>query len=167
MNYIISEVTKEVDKLEISIIYEESWKYAYKGIIPQSYLDSIPKGQWVKNLNNADRHSLIVKVDDRYIGTTSFCKSRFPEFENYGEIVSIYLLPEYMGKGYGRELLAAAMSELQKMNYKDIFLWVLEENTRARVFYERNGFNCSNVYLNDNIGGKELREVAYCYYNHV
>lgn len=34
------------DKMEISKIYEESWKYAYKGIIPQDYLDSIPKGRW-------------------------------------------------------------------------------------------------------------------------
>lgn len=31
---------------EISNIYEQSRKYAYKGIIAQSYLDSIPKGHW-------------------------------------------------------------------------------------------------------------------------
>lgn len=33
------------DRNAISQIYEESWKYAYKGIIPQSYLNSIPKGR--------------------------------------------------------------------------------------------------------------------------
>ena len=37
---------KNDDLLEISGIYERSWKYAYKGIIPQNYLDSIPAGRW-------------------------------------------------------------------------------------------------------------------------
>ena len=32
------------DRKEISRIYEESWKYAYRGIIPQEYLDAIPEG---------------------------------------------------------------------------------------------------------------------------
>lgn len=33
-------VAQNDDPLEISGIYESSWKYAYKGIIPQEYLDS-------------------------------------------------------------------------------------------------------------------------------
>lgn len=43
------------NRLEISKIYEESWKYAYKGIIPQSYLDSIPKGKWAVHLDKKER----------------------------------------------------------------------------------------------------------------
>lgn len=34
------------DRMAISNIYEESWKCAYKGIISQDYLNSIPKGRW-------------------------------------------------------------------------------------------------------------------------
>ena len=34
-------IDKNDDPFEISDIYEQSWKYAYKGIIPQEYLDSI------------------------------------------------------------------------------------------------------------------------------
>ena len=37
--------TKDDDPLEISKIYESSWKYAYKDMIPQNYLDSIEAGQ--------------------------------------------------------------------------------------------------------------------------
>ena len=36
------------DRDAISQIYEESWKFAYKGLIPQDYLDGIPKGNWAK-----------------------------------------------------------------------------------------------------------------------
>jgi len=53
--------------------------------------------------------------------------------------------------------------ELSKAGYQDIFLWVLEENKRARNFYERQGFVCANQFLNVNIGGKDLREVQYQY----
>ena len=40
---------------------------------------------------------------------------------------------------------------------------LLEENSRARRFYEKNGFTCSGEFMNDTIGGKELREVMYTY----
>jgi len=42
-------------------------------------------------------------------------------------------------------------------------LWVLEENTHARRFYEKNGFSCTDDYREDVIGGKTLREVRYVY----
>lgn len=35
----------------VSRIYEESWKSAYKGLIHQSYLDSIPSGLWAPSLD--------------------------------------------------------------------------------------------------------------------
>ena len=44
-------MTSEQDKLAISRIYEESWKYAYKNIIPKDYLDFIEEGIWVSALD--------------------------------------------------------------------------------------------------------------------
>jgi hypothetical protein len=43
-----------------------------------------------------------------------------------------------------------------------VLLWVLEENRRARHFYERAGFAAPGDFLVDEIGGKSLREVLYC-----
>lgn len=40
-------ITPADDRMLISKVYEESWKYAYKGIIPQHYLDSIPECRWI------------------------------------------------------------------------------------------------------------------------
>ncbi|MEW4414551.1 GNAT family N-acetyltransferase [Clostridium sp. AN503] len=151
------------DRMEISKIYEESWKYAYKGIIPQDNLDSIPKGRWSTNLDNPNWKTLICIDDGKIVGTSSFCKSRFKQFPDWGEIISIYLLPNYMGKGYGKTLMKSTLSELKRLGYKNIFLWVLEENIRARHFYEQFGFSPTNDFINDNIGGKELREIRYVY----
>ena len=132
-------------------------------IIPQDYLDSIPTGRWANSINKIGMNNLVVIENGNIIGTASFCKSRWEQYSNYGEIVSIYFLPAYMGKGYGQHLLKKCIEELNGLGYDNILLWVLEENQRARRFYEKNGFTCSEIFLNDNIGGKELREVMYYY----
>ena len=51
-----------------------------------------------------------------------------------------------------------------QMGYKDIFLYVLEANAKTRHFYEQFGFKASSAYLDDNIGGKCLREIQYVYH---
>lgn len=157
----IRPIKQSDNKNEISRIYENSWRVAYRGIIPKEYLDSIPKGHWVKHLNNKNMYHLIAIQDGKFIGTSSYCSSRSDEFKDFGEIVSIYLLPEYMGKGYGKKLFEATVKELILLGHKNIFLWVLEENTRARSFYEKQGFKLSNNFINLNMGGKNLKELAY------
>lgn len=146
---------------DISNVYENSWKYAYKNIIPQSYLDSIQKGRWANVLNRQGTNNIVLTENDRIIGTVGFGGSRWEGYGDYGEILSIYLLPEYMGKGYGKLLLNRCIVELNKMGYDKIVLRVLEENVRARRFYEKNGFVCTDDFISDNIGGKDLRELLY------
>ncbi len=153
------------DRLMISKVYEESWKSAYKGIIPQDYLASIPKGRWARNVDTQGWKTLLCVENGKIVGTSSFCQSRFEQFQGWGEIISIYLLPDYVGKGYGKSLMDAALLELKRQGYENVFLWVLEENYRARSFYERYGFLLADGFLDNTIGGKNLREVRYVYHN--
>ncbi len=154
-------ITEDDDLLEISNIYERSWKYAYRGIIPQEYLDSIPTGRWADSIGKVGRNNLILIENEKIIGTASFCKSRWEKYGNYGEIVSIYFLPDYIGKGYGKLLLRKCVEELKLCGFRKVLLRVLEDNHRARKFYEKNGFICSGIFMDDNIGGKNVREVLY------
>ena len=62
---------------EVSNIYEQSWKYAYKGIVPQSFLDSIPPGSSVSRIRESGRQYLVAVENDTIIGTSSFCGSRW------------------------------------------------------------------------------------------
>jgi len=151
------------DRNMLSKIYEQSWRKTYRGIIPQNYLDAIPKGHWNKNFDIPGWNTVVCIKDGEYIGTSSFSKSRFDKYPDSGEIISIYLIPEYIGKGYGSKLLEFAIKELKDQRFKDVFLWVLEENFRARKFYENNGFVYDGDYINNKIGGKKLREVKYSY----
>ena len=75
------------DMMQVSRVYEQSWKHAYKGIIPQSYLDSIPAGRWA-SLRPGMKN---IVLDDEGIiaGTSGFSASRWERFAGYGEIVSV------------------------------------------------------------------------------
>ena len=151
------------NKLEISRIYEESWKFAYQNILPQRYLESIPAGQWIPHLEKEEMHHLVMIENDLFIGTASYCKARTEDVDYCGEIVSIYLLPAYIGRGYGYNLFKAAMGELIHSGYRKIVLWVLEENQRARKFYEKAGFASASHEIEEVIGGKKLKELQYYY----
>jgi len=115
-------LTPTDDRMAVSRIYEESWKHAYKGIVPQDYLDAIPEGRWASGLDRQGWKTLVCVDGDRLVGTSSFCASRLERLPGWGEVVSIYLLPESMGKGYGWLLLRSAVSELNRLGYPDIFL---------------------------------------------
>ena len=157
----IRHIQENDDRMAISHIYEEGWRFAYRGIVPQEFLDSIPGGRWAYCLDRKGVGSLVVVEDGQLIGTSSYSQSRWEQFSGFGEIISIYMLPQYMGKGYGRRLLEAAVAELEMFGYQDIFLWVLAQNQRARKFYEKCGFTPTEHVMDHEIGGKMLQEVQY------
>lgn len=152
-------VTPSDDRAAISRVYEESWKFAYKGIVPQDYLSSLNSESFVPV--REDRYSLVLLEKGKIVGTSSYCKSRLEDMPDWGEIVSIYLLPGFMDRGLGKPLLEAAVKGLADMGYGRVFLWVLEDNLRARRFYEKNGFVPSGRTMETEIGGKTLREAQY------
>lgn len=156
-------ITKFDDRKAISRIYEKSWKYTYSGIVPQEYLDSIHEGQWAAKIDTLGWRTMVCVENDEFVGTCSFSKSRFEKYGDVGEIISVYFLPEHMRKGYGSILLRKVLDAFKEKGYKEIFLWVLEENTGARQFYEYFGFACTYDFREDTIGGNNLREVRYIY----
>ena len=56
-----------------------------------------------------------------------------------GQILSIHVDPTSTGRGVGRALMAEAIRVLQKDGYGSASLWVVDTNSRAKVFYERLG----------------------------
>lgn len=56
------------------------------------------------------------------------------------ELVRLYILPEYFGKGVGEALLRACFAEAKQLGYQTIWLGVWENNRRAQAFYRKFGF---------------------------
>lgn len=151
----------ENDWADIGTIYQKSWQWAYRGLLPQPYLDALSPERWEDRAGHPNLRTLVCAEAGHLVGVSAFCPSRFPVYDGWGEIVSLYLLPEAAGRGLGRALLAAASAGLREMGYANQFLWVLEGNTRAKHFYERAGFLSSGDVLPDTIGGRAVRELRY------
>lgn len=152
----------------ISRIYALSWKKAYIGMIPQKYLDELQENFWVEVFQNWIKNfifsiELLCKKEE-IIGCITYGKSREEQLSDWGEIPSVYLLPQYWGKRYGQLLLKKALSDLKEKGYSSVFLWVLKENKRARYFYEKNGFYWNKEELTFEIMGKKLTDYRYVYY---
>ncbi len=60
--------------------------------------------------------------------------------DDTGEITRFYVGNDFQGKGGGGLLLVHALGQIKSAGYKRATLWVLEENLKARGFYERYGF---------------------------
>ena len=84
---------------------------------------------------------LLVKQDNQVLGFCRTCdaKQSHNTLSSYGELSHLYLDPEKTARGLGRKLFAFAKSHLRNLNQKGTLLWTLEQNERARKFYEKQG----------------------------
>ena len=83
------------------------------------FLDNIDKEKWREGIQNSELISLVLLNGEKIIGTASYCASRSICLTGFGEIVSLYLLPDYCGNGYGRQLLQAAVDGLSEMGFSE------------------------------------------------
>ena len=73
----------------------------------------------------------------RTLGFVSVGPSR--DEHGVGELYAIYVDPDEWSRGAGRALIVRAEERLAEQ-YAEATLWVLEENPRARRFYESAGW---------------------------
>jgi ribosomal protein S18 acetylase RimI-like enzyme len=142
----IRELT-DADIDPVAAVHVRSWQKGYAGIVPAEVLDALDPARFA-----ARRRELSVPAGARTVvaddagtiaGFVSFGPGRVPqqhgEYDrSAGEIYAIYVDPDRWGGGVGRLLIAAAIDGLTP-DYPEMRLWVLEENHRARRFYERAG----------------------------
>lgn len=146
-------------------IHSESWKVAYKGVVPDEVLNNITAEKrqkyFEKALTEGWEEDAIIFKDNKAVGLICIGKCRDEDKEEFwGEIWGIYLLPEYWNMGIGFELINWGLNELKRRNYKKIALWVLEGNLNARNFYEKMGFKHDGTIKKITIG-KTLNEYRY------
>jgi GNAT superfamily N-acetyltransferase len=96
---------------------------------------------------------LVAESDGAIVG---FCACvRTPE--GAGEVKDLHVVPEAWGAGLATDLMAAATGALWEMGAAEAFLWVGEENPRARRFYEREGWAHDGSSQPSSLGPLELR----------
>lgn len=157
------------DAQVIAEVHVAAWQAAYRGLIPQDYLDTLDLrercSRWQQILGRPTQPgqgTLAAHLRDNVVGFASFGPSRDSGHDTgTGEIYALYLHPGAWGRGIGRQLMAAAVGALADARYPQATLWVLESNTRARRFYEAAGWHPDGTTQTDDTMGTPLHEVRY------
>ena len=78
-----------------------------------------------------------------------------------GELYAIYVLPAHWGTGFGRALIQAGEDRLRELGHQQAVLWVLEDNPRARRFYEHAGWTTDGTRRPIEVFGVSVPEIRY------
>lgn len=149
-------VATEADARGVAEVVVLSWQTAYRGIISSQGLASLSIAEreavWRERLRGDDPDSsdwinLVCESEGRIIGFATYrpCGDEDKDPVSVGELVAIYLLPEYWGQGLGKRMLDEVMRHFKTQAVSQVTLWVIEGNSRAQRFYEMAGFRADGL----------------------
>lgn len=154
----------ESDLLAVGGLHQRSRASAYAHILsPQTLADgqTQPLGEWWAERWKWERdtHRLTVAEHDGMIaGFTYIGPSEEP---GTGELYAIHVDPGHLGTGLGKKLMLHAECQLREVGAEHAVLWVLEENERARRFYERGGWRPDGTRRVESLSGELVPQLRY------
>jgi GNAT superfamily N-acetyltransferase len=157
------------DARQIAEVHVDSWRGAYRGIVPDSLLDSLSvegwAERWQERLSRAgETTNLVLTLGESLIGLAAAGPARDCDCDplRTQEVYAIYLRSEYWGQGHGKALYLATENQMRLSGAIEAVLWVLRDNLRARRFYEAQGFTLDQSRPEQNYNGDpDLVEVRY------
>lgn len=146
-------------------LHSASWVKAYENVVMQSVLDEFTPENRTEVFNKVlverpEAHYLFY-CDEQPAGFAILHKSHEAEATlEEGEIYAIYFHPDYWGHPITHLSFDYCVRSLLERGFSQINIWVLEENARARRFYEKNGFLLDGNEKTIDLG-KPMTEVRY------
>lgn len=133
------------DAMAVARVHVRAWQVAYKGIMPDEYLQGLrPEDRAQRydfaGLDPTRPRTLVAVEADAILGFATIAPARDEGAIGQGELCAIYVEPECWGRGVGRALVSAARSDLRDLGFRQAILWVVAGNARAQRFYEADGW---------------------------
>jgi len=152
----------DADARAIETIRVRGWQTAYRHVFPLTELDAMPidETRWRQRLAQPPPGwvTFVAENEGHVVGFATIGPSR--DEEGCGELYAIYVAPESWSTGAGRALMLRAEDELRS-RYAEATLWVLEDNPRARAFYERAGWSPDGARKSEARWDTQAPEVRY------
>ncbi|WP_314837235.1 GNAT family N-acetyltransferase [uncultured Streptococcus sp.] len=120
-----------------SLVHWQTWREAYDDLLPAEYQETMTLDRCRFFSQKYPENTLIAMDGKKVVGFISYGNFR-DEAIQAGEIIALYVLKDYYGKGVSKQLMHAAFVALDQ--FSEIYLWVLKENKRAISFYQKMGF---------------------------
>ncbi len=153
------------DSKRIAEVQVQGWKAAYRGIIPDDYLDAMePEGRrlfWDQQVRDECGDLFVAAADGVVTGFCHLIPSRDADGEGTSEVAAVYVDPGAWRQGCGRSLCEAALKSAFLHGSQWVTLWVLADNRLGRQFYEAMGFLADGATKSEDCRGFALEEVRY------
>ena len=120
-----------------SLVHWQTWREAYDDLLPAEFQETMTFDRCRFLSQKYPENTLIAMDGKKVVGFISYGNFR-DEAIQAGEIIALYVLKDYYGKGVSKQLMHAAFVALDY--FSEIYLWVLKENKRAIAFYQKMGF---------------------------
>jgi RimJ/RimL family protein N-acetyltransferase len=150
------------DAPAVAEVHTRSWRSAYEHVFGAERLAGIDAARraaaWERAIASGE-DVFVAEQDDRVVAFVSVGPSR--DGEAHGELFAVYAVPEAWGSGAGPALMRAGVEALRAAGFREAVLWVLDDNPRARRFYEREGWEPDGARKEDEFLGVRVAEVRY------
>lgn len=152
------------DARAIGELQVRSRRVAFRSLLPDEYLDhlrpeTVSRHYFFEILLAGNEVRTVALHDGRVAGFAS--KGACREDFDLGELYAIYVDPGHWSKGLGRALISESRASLLGQGFGEAVLWVLEDNQRARRFYELDGWSVDGARRVERFGSVEAAEVRY------
>lgn len=123
------------DAQGIATVHVHAWLTTYTGIVKEEILARMNIEDrttlWTRHLNDRDQLIYVYEKNGDVVGFASATKST-------ANVLTLYILEDYQGRGGGKALLEALFKDLVERNHHEASVAVLEANT-SKLFYEKMG----------------------------
>ncbi|BBK45151.1 hypothetical protein STVA_51710 [Allostella vacuolata] len=131
------------DAAGIATLHARSWRAAYRGILPDDYLDGRATAElaahWA-DIFERPRDTDIVLVLQTDGDIAGFAAARLAGEAPFDAVIdNLHLAPDQRGSGLGRPLLGSMAQVLAARGAANACLWLFDGNTAAGRFYARLG----------------------------
>jgi GNAT superfamily N-acetyltransferase len=133
------------DASAIARVRIDTWRTAYRGLVPDAYLDAMDVEQSValwQRVLDADAPNATVFVADHageVIGFAAANRLAEPRHGLDAELSAVYVRREWQRAGIGRQLVLAAARAQRASGATGLIVWSISGNKPARAFYEALG----------------------------
>ncbi|NEA98222.1 GNAT family N-acetyltransferase [Streptomyces sp. SID13726] len=152
----------------VSEIRVRGWQSAYRGLMPQPFLDALSVARDAEHRRarfgrgGGSVVDLVAERDGEILGWACHGPYRDGELRTGdAELYAIYVDARRSGGGIGHALLQESVRRSTAAGHPRMLLWVLKGNTRARRFYEREGFEADGAEEPFEVDGVAVPEVRY------
>lgn len=137
------------DERILAYIQTESWKAAFAHILSPEELARCTDLQKAEQMYHNVLRSEGCNMAIEYVAGKPHCiaawgRNRCGVGDAVGELVCIHSLQDGWGKGYGSAMMEYVLAQLRSIGFTSAILWVFEDNTRARRFYEKHRFELTS-----------------------